>query len=78
MTMIMQKEKLKKIFKDVVNGELSVTMARAQLKCLYLPIDTIKLIIDTAIIMHANNTNTLHMHNLSEFHHLIDKKISMN
>ena len=78
MTMIMQKEKSKKIFEDAINRELSVTMARVKLKCSYLPSDAIKLILDTAIIMHANNTNTLHMHDLSEFHHLIDKKILMN
>ena len=74
MTMIMQMERSKKIFEAVANEELSVTMSRTQLKTLCLPGDAIKLILDTAIIMHAIKTNTLKMHNLSEFHHLIDKQ----
>ena len=71
--MIMQKKESKKTFEAVVNEELLVTMVRTQLKYLCLPSDTIKLTLDIAIIIHANRTNTLHMHDLSEFHHLINK-----
>ena len=70
----MQKEKSKKMFEANVNEELSFTMARAQLKCLCLPSNAIKLILDRTIIMHASKTNTLHMYDLSKFHHLIDKQ----
>ena len=70
----MQKEKSKTMFEAVVNEELSVAIARLQLKTLYLPGNAIKLILNTATIMHANRRNTLHTHDLGEFYHLIDKQ----
>ena len=70
----MQKEKSKKTFEDVVNREISITMARVQLKYLYLPGDAINLILNTAMIIHDNKTDALNMHDLSDFHHLIDKR----
>ena len=38
---------------------------------MYLLGDTSKLIVDTAIILHAIKTGTLDMHDLSGFYHLI-------
>ena len=70
----MQKEKLEEMFQSVINEELSITTAREQLRTLYVPGDAIKLILDTAIAMCANKTNTLHMHDLSVFHYLIDRR----
>ena len=74
LTMSMQREKSTETFESIVNENLSVTMAREQLKTSCVPGDAIKLIIDTAVIMHAKKTDTLHMHDLSSFHHLIDKR----
>ena len=62
-----------KTFEDVVNRELSVTMVRIQLKYLCLLGDAIKLILNIAMIMHANKTDTLRMYDLSKFYHLINK-----
>ena len=70
---VTHQQKSKKTFDVVVNEELSVTMTRLQLKTMCLPGNAIKLIINTAITKHAIKTNTLHMHSLSEFHHLINK-----
>ena len=46
-------------------------MATKQLKALNFNNDSIKLIIDTATIKQHINTNTLNMHGLSGFHHLL-------
>ena len=68
------KGKIKKIFEAVVNKELSVTIARAQLKTLCLPSDAMKLILKTSMIKNTIKMNTFHMCNLSEFHYLINKR----
>jgi len=53
---------------------MSVTMAKSQLKAICLPGDASKLIVDTAIMLHAINTGTFNMHDLSGFHPLIDRQ----
>ena len=70
----MQKVKSEEIFRNIIDRKVSVTMAKAQLKTLCLLGDAIKLIVDTGIILHAIKTNTLDMHDLSGFHHLIDRQ----
>ena len=74
LSMKMQKEKGEKKFQAVVDGKLSVSMAKAQLKTLCLPGNAINLIIDSAIMLHAIKTGTLDMHDLNAFHHLIDRQ----
>ena len=69
----MQKEKSEEIFRNIVDGKASVTMAKVQLKTTCLPGDAIKLIVDTGIMLHAIKTNTSDMNDLSGFHHLIDR-----
>ena len=55
----------------VVDGKLSASMAKAQLKTLCLPVDAINLTIDLAIIPHAIKTGTLDVCGLNGFHQLI-------
>ena len=74
LTIKMQKEKSEEIFRNIVDGKASVTMAKAQFKTMCLPGDAIKLIVDAGITLHAIKTNTLDMHDLSGFHHLIDRQ----
>ena len=74
MTLKMQKVKSEEIFQAIVDGKLGVTMAKAQLKTMCLPGDASKLIVDTAIMLHAIKTGTFNMHDLSGFHPLIDRK----
>ena len=73
LTMKMQEEESRKIFNLIVEGKLSVSLAKAQLQSLCLPSEAITLIIDSAILKHAKETNTLDMHDLNGFHHLIDR-----
>ena len=49
----MQKEKGEDAFKAIVDVRLHVTIARAQLRTLYLLGDAINLIIDTAIMLYG-------------------------
>ena len=51
----MKKEKSEEIFRNVADGKISVAMAKAQLKTMCLPGDSIKLIVDTGTILHAIN-----------------------
>ena len=69
----MQKVKSEKTFQLFISRELSVTIAKAQLKTLCLPSNAIKLIIDIATTKHPIKTGALRMHNINGFHHLIDR-----
>ena len=73
LTMKMQEEESRKIFNLIVQGKLSVSLAKAQLQSICLPSEAITAIIDSAILKHAKETNTLDMHDLNGFHHLIDR-----
>ena len=70
----MQKEKSEEIFRNIADGKVSVAMAKAQLRTICLQGDAIKLIVDTGMILCSIKTNTLDMHDLSGFHHLIDRQ----
>ena len=74
MTSKLQKVKSEEIFQAIVDGKLSATMAKAQLRTICLSGDVIKLIVDAAITLHAIKTDTLDMHDLSGFHRLIRQK----
>ena len=69
--MQMQQRKSKEIFDKIVNGELSKTNATKMLKVLNLTADTIKLIIEIAIMKHGLSNITLDIHNLNGFRSLI-------
>ena len=74
LTMEMQRDGSKKVHQSIIDGHLPVTTAKEQLRALCVPSDASKLIIDSAVLMHAKKTDTLNMHDLSSCHPLIDKR----
>ena len=74
LTFKLQKVKSEENFQAIVDGKLSVTMAKAQLRTICLSGDAIKLIVDTDVMLHAIKTDTLDMHDLSGFHRLIERQ----
>ena len=67
-------QKHSEIFQAIVNRELSMSMAKVQLRALYVPGDAIKIIIYTAATMHVIKADTSCMHGISGFYHLIDRQ----
>ena len=55
-----------------MNSKLSVTIAKVGLETMCFPGNATKLIVDTAIILHAIKTGTYDMYDISRFHCLIN------
>ena len=70
----MQKEKGKEIFQAPLEVNLSASIAKAQLKTLWLPRDAMTLMTYSAVAQHAIKTGALHNNVPNRFHRLINQQ----
>ena len=70
--MEMQEKKGREIYQLIVDGKISILLARSLLKIMSLPDDAMPLIIDSTIIRHPYDTSTMDMCDLNRFYSLID------
>ena len=70
--MKIQETKGREICKLIVDGKISISLARLMLKTICLPDDAMNLIIDSAIIKNDCDTSKMGMHDLNGFHSQID------